>query len=116
MSTTTDNAKELRDYIDLFSAVVKAVEKTFEDKKVRIFDLLHFMPVLAKIRPALEGGDDPLGKFAALSAAEQEDLRAYLVEKLDLSDDTAEELIEVGVWLALTLAAFIVEMQRKGKS
>lgn len=105
----SNSAKQLRELLVFFFTTQEAIVKTLKDKKVNIFDVRYFIPVLGTIKPAFEDLGNPIDRWGDLTVEEKEEIYAYFVEEFDIPDDHIEDLIE----RTLVMAAMNVQLTKE---
>lgn len=89
-----NSLKELKELLTFGFTLVGAIVKTWEDKKVNVWDTLNFAPVVKTIKPAFDNLGNPIDRWNELTPGERQELFDWAFEKFDIPNDKVEELIE----------------------
>jgi hypothetical protein len=73
--------------------------------------LIKFVPLIPKIGPALRDIGDIPPEYLELSDVERADLKAFVVEQLDLTDKGAEVAIEQALAVVIDLSQLFQSLQ-----
>ena len=98
-----DNVKELKELFVFIFALIGGTVKTWEDKKVNIWDSLNFAPVVKAIKPAFDNLGNPLKRFADLTDEELAELCEWAANEFDIPNDTVEVLLEKSLKQAVSI-------------
>lgn len=103
-----DNVKKM--LVFLF-ALGKAVDSSIndEDGKITLADAPNFFPVLLTIAAAIEAGGKIPFEIAAATPEEAMELKRWIQEEFDITDDRVEEAIEDGMSIAVDLFRFFAK-------
>ena len=85
---------ETKQAIDFAIALGTGIEKSASDGVWNLSDIPNFIPAIVKLIPAIDGADQILLEFEALTPEQVAELKLYVSEQLDLEDDELEAFIE----------------------
>ena len=98
---------ETKQAVDFAVALGMGVDNAMEDGQISFADAGLFLPAFIKLLPAIEGADQIPVEFKLATQEEIDELKLYLKEKLDLSDDKMEAFIEDAFGLVLTIWSLV---------
>ena len=99
--------KETKEMLAAVFTLGNAVGKSLEDGKIGFDDFANFIPVLPKLGTAIANSDQIPKELKDLDKEEVEEIKAFIKEEFDISNDALEEMIEKGLDLIVTLYYFI---------
>jgi len=89
------DVKNTKEVFELGLAIGRAIASAANDGKWGIMDLMHFLPVITKIAPAVKDIKLIPEEIGELSDQERDELKALLAKDFDISDDELEDKIEL---------------------
>ena len=102
-NTLTVGYKETKDVLMLIIGLGHAYEQMREDGKFTIADLVHLLPVMFLVGPAIEGFDNVQLELKMANKEEGEELKAWVNEQVDLQDKSVEEFVEASFAVILDI-------------
>lgn len=103
--------KEIKEVLTLMSSVIKAVDAATKNG-LSWDDFYHFVPVVPKVFPALEGIENVDDELFDLTEEELDELKVFVKDELDIPDNQVEMFIEKGLSIALDTAFLIKEIYK----
>lgn len=97
------DAKNVKELVRLGVSIANAVGKSMEDGKFTVFDMAHFIGVLAKVPAAIADLDQVPVEIKSIDDAEYLALVEEFKKDLDLPQDAAEQVIEMGFEVGLAI-------------
>ena len=85
---------ETKDVLLLVIGLGRAYEQMKADGKINIADLMHLLPILFLVGPAIEGFENVQLELKMANKEEGEELKAWVRENVNLQDKSVEEFIE----------------------
>lgn len=93
----SEGIKELGEIVEFSIDLANAASRSLEDGEFGLFDLRHFIGVIASAGPALKGLDKIPAELADLDAKEMDELLEKIKGNLEISDDRIKELLDTGI-------------------
>jgi hypothetical protein len=95
--------KETKDVLMLIIGLGHAYEQMKADGKINLADLVHLLPIMFLVGPAIEGFDNVQLELKMANKEEGEELKAWVNDQLDLQDKTVEEFVEASFAVILDI-------------
>lgn len=95
--------KNLEELVRLSLSLSSAIQKSLADDSFDVKDFLFFIPVITKIKPALEDLAAIPEEIKNMSEAEHAALVALVKAEFSLPDEKIESAIEIGIEVGLKL-------------
>ncbi len=111
------NFKETKEVLLFFFMLGKAIEKSLaNDGKITIVDAPNFFQLFLSIGPALQNIESAPLEIKGAGKEELEELKNFVKEEFDLSDDKLEDVVKEAFGLAADLYRFFSTYVFKAKS
>lgn len=87
--------KDVKEVLKTGIQIGEGIDKSLEDDgKISIWESVNFFPALMSMRAAINDIDQVPAQLANIDESEAEELKQFIIDELDLSNDVTEELIE----------------------
>lgn len=87
--------KDVKEVLKTGIQIGEGIDKSLEDDgKISIWESVNFFPALMSMRAAINDIDQVPAQLANIDELEAEELKQFIIDELDLSNDVTEELIE----------------------
>lgn len=103
--------QEVKDILKFASELLKSGEAALEDGKVGLDDIMQLVGPFTALPAAISGASSAPAELAALDEAGRAELKAYVVEELDLKDDEVEKAYELCLKVVIDIVA-LFQMRR----
>ena len=103
--------KNIKEAAALVLPLVKIIEDVAGEQLSGFSALIKFVPLISKIGPALRDLKDVPLEYADLTDVERVELKAYVHEQLDLSDDNTEAVVEQVLDVVIDLSQLFQSLQ-----
>lgn len=87
--------KDVKEVLKTGIQIYEGIDKSLEDdNKISIWEYTNFIPAIMSMRDAINGISDVPKQLVDIDEAEAEELKAFMRDQLDLSNNDTEKIIE----------------------
>jgi len=104
----TTQTKEMLDFV---FTLVKSIDKAMQDGKFDYSDIITIIPAFMKIGAALKDVQDIPRELADLDKEEMNDLKKFVRDNFDISNDKVEKYIIIAFDIIFALSTVLQDIQ-----
>lgn len=108
------NMKETKELLSFIFSLIYATDRAFEDKKFTTADIFKYTGAVKKLPAGLSGIEKIPNEVKNINEETLNELRVFIIEEFNLTNDKQEEVIENIISTAITFAnAFVAYREAK---
>jgi len=87
--------KDVKEVLKTGIQIYEGIDKSLEDDdQISLWEYTNFIPAIMSMRDAINGVSEVPKQLADIDEAEAEELKAFMIDELDLNNDVIEATIE----------------------
>ena len=103
---------ETKELLDFVFTLIKGVDKGLSDGKFDYNDIITIIPAFMKIGPAIKDINKVPKELLDLDKDEIEELKAFVHDKFDISNDKLEIMIEKAFNIVFIIAQLLQDIKK----